>query len=69
MPCLFTNIRASFQIWRKENLIKHQKVGNIINNRVRIGEYCTDKVMVSIYIFVSVKEQKNAGALWSIPYV
>ena len=52
MPCLFTNIRASFQIWRKENLIKHQKVGNIINNRVRTGEYCTDKVLVSIYIFV-----------------
>ena len=69
MPCLFTNIRASFQIWRKENLIKHQKVGNIINNRVRIGEYCIDKVLVSIDIFVSVKEQKNAGALWSIPYV
>ena len=38
-------------------------------DRVTIGEYYTDKVLVSIYVFVSVQEQKNAGALWSIPCI
>ena len=44
-----TNNRASFHLWGKENLVKHQKVSKCYENRCMLLE------MISYPLFISLK--------------